>query len=98
MDDSTYDDYGRITNYTHRETIQCDLQPLSVNSSLKEFGKILQDTYEIFIDADAEINETDKIVIDGVRYEIIGSVEDWNFGPLAHKRVVLQKYRKTLEG
>lgn len=90
----TYDDYGRKTVYTHRETVLCDMQPYSPNSSLKEFGKILQDTIEVFLDKDVIIYENDKILIKGIQYEILGSVENWNFGALSHKRLLLRKYRK----
>ena len=91
---SEYDDYGRKTTYTYRETIPCDMQPYTPSSSLKEFGKILQDTIEVFIDKDVTVYDTDKIIINDIRYEIVGSVEKWNFGPLAHKRILLQEYRK----
>lgn len=89
-----FDEYGRKETYTLRETVPVDFQPMTVNSQLREFGKILQDTYSVFIDADVEIHETDKIIIDGVRYELLGSIETWNHGLIPHKEITVQKYRK----
>lgn len=92
--DDGYDDYGPTITYELRETVPIDIQPYSPSSSLREFGKILQDTYIVIMDNDTEIHDTDKIIIEGTRYEIVGSVENWNHTRLAHKRILLQKYRK----
>ena len=93
-DNDGYDDYGPIANYSYRETVPIDIQPYNPSSSLREFGKILQDTYIVIMDKDTEIYETDKIIIEDTRYEIVGSVENWNHTILAHKKILLQKYRK----
>lgn len=92
--DEGYDEYGRKDEYSLRETIPVDFQPMSVNSQLREFGKILQDTYTVILDADVEIKETDKIFINNQRYELVGSIETWNHGLIPHKEITLQKYRK----
>lgn len=89
-----YDDYGPKEDYALRETVPVDIQPYTPSSSLREFGKILQDTYIVIMDKDTIINETDKIIIEGIRYEMVGSVENWNHSPLAHKKILVQKYRK----
>ena len=92
--DEEYDEFGRKETYTLRETIPIDFQPISPTSELKQFGKILQDTYTVICDVDAEIHETDKIIINNERYEMIGSVETWNHGLIPHKEITLKKHRK----
>lgn len=93
-DENGYDDYGPKTTYALREKIPIDIQPYTPSSSLREFGKILQDTYVVIMDKDTEIYDTDKILIEGIRYEMVGSIENWNHTPLSHKKILVQKYRK----
>lgn len=87
------DEYGDV-DYSFRETINADIQPLSPQSSMKLFGKILQDTYKIFIDENTEINNTDLLKIQDEKYEIVGSVETWNH-ILPFKKITIKKQRKT---
>ena len=58
-----YDDYGPVSTYALRETVPIDIQPYNPSSSLREFGKILQDTFVVIMDKDTEIYDTDKIII-----------------------------------
>ena len=94
IESNEYDYYGAKNNYVFKQRVPVDMQPYSPNSSLREFGKILQDTYTIIFDENIEVNDTDLIVIDGVKYEIVGSVENWNHGILPHKEMLVQKLRK----
>lgn len=86
------DEYGDKI-YKLRETIEADIQPLSTQSSMKLFGKILQDTYNLFIDSTTLIYDTDKLVIENHSYEIIGSIEEWNH-LLNFKKCIIKKLRK----
>ena len=88
-----YDYHGPKTSYTLREIVTGDFQPLNNASSLREFGKILTDTYKLILDETTEIYDTDLVKVDGIEYEIIGTPETWNHGLLPHKRVFLQKLR-----
>ncbi len=86
------DKYGD-NEYEHRETIEADIQPLSNQSSMQIFGKILQDTYNVFIDSNIMIKDTDRLVIEKDSYEIIGSIEEWNH-ILNFKKCIIKKLRK----
>lgn len=93
-EETMFDEYGDpLTDYTFRETVEADIQPVSPTSSLKEFGKILQDTYKLYLDINTEIHDTDRIIIDDKKYEIIGSVEVWNH-ILKFKKVTIRLQRK----
>lgn len=89
-----YDYYGGKNDYVFKETVQVDMQPLSPTSSLREFGKILQDTYKVILDIDVEITDTDKLIINNIEYEIVGSVDTWNH-VLPHKEILIRKLRKN---
>ena len=93
-----YDYYGAKTNYELRETIKGNFQRQSDSSSLKEFGKILTDTYKLIVDENTEIHDTDLIRVNGESYEIIGTPENWNHGLLPHKTILLQKLRNNSRG
>lgn len=90
-----YDYYGAKNEYVYKETIQVDIQPLSPTSSLREFGKILQDTYKVIFSKDIEISDTDQLRINDTKFEIIGSVDNWNH-VLPHKEMLIQKQRKKV--
>ena len=89
-----YDYYGAKNEYVLKETIPVDIQPLSPTSSLREFGKILEDTYKVILDINVEITDTDKLLINDIEYEIVGSVSTWNH-VLPHKEILLKKLRKN---
>ena len=91
-----YDYYGAKNEYVYKETIPVDIQPLSPTSSLREFGKILQDTYKVIFNINAEISDTDQLRINDIKFEIIGSVDTWNH-VLPHKEMLIQKQRKKVE-
>lgn len=92
--DSDYDYHGKVSEYVLKESVEADMQPLSPTSSLREFGKILQDTYKVILGINVEISDTDKLMIDNIEYEIVGSVSTWNH-VLPHKEILLRKLRKN---
>ena len=81
--------------YEPRETITADIQPLSPTSSMQIFGEILQDTYKVYLAKDVEIHETDQLIIKDNKYEIVGSVENWNH-ILPYQKITIKKQRKTI--
>lgn len=92
----SFDYYGSQNEYVYKETISVDMQLISPTSSLKEFGKILQDTYRVIMDENVEINDTDQLRINDTKYEIIGSIENCNHGLLPHKEMVIKRQRKEV--
>ena len=90
------DYYGSQNNYVFKETIPVDIQIITPESSLREFGKVLQDTYRIIIDENVEINDTDQLIINDNKYEIIGSIENCNHGLIPHKELLIKKQRKEV--
>lgn len=90
-----YDDYGRKNDYVLKGEYSADIQPLSPQSSQQIFGKILQDTYKMYLNIDVPIEDTDMVKIPSQgTFEIVGSVEVWNHGLINHKKVTLKKLRK----
>ena len=94
----SYDYHGPKESYTLRETVRGNFQPLTDSASLKEFGKILTDTYKLILDENTIIHDTDLVVVNGIKYEIIGTPENWNHGLLPHKEILLQKLRNESRG
>lgn len=92
-----FDYYGPKNEYSYKETVEVDMQVYSPTSSLREFGKILQDTYRIILDENVDIEDTDQLVINGIKYEIIGAVENCNHGLIPHKEVIVKRQRKEKE-
>lgn len=89
-----YTEWGEpLPEYNLRDRVEVDFQPISPKSSMEQFGKILQDTYVVYMSIDTEIYDTDLIIINGVKYSILGSIETWNH-IIHHKRMTIQKQRK----
>ena len=95
IESNDYDYYGTKNEYVYQQTVPVDMQPYSPSSSLKEFGKILEDSYIVIFDENIEVQDTDQIVINNIKYEIIGSVENWNHGILPHKEMLIKRLRKN---
>ena len=89
----SYDYYGKQIEYVYKQTIPVDIQPLSPTSSLREFGKILQDTYKVIFNIEVEISDTDQLRINDTKFEIVGSIDTWNH-VLPHKEMLIRKLRK----
>jgi hypothetical protein len=81
--------------YNHVTTVDCDMQPLSVSDSLKEYGKILQDTYKTYLDINAPITDTMicRVQNQPDTYKVIGTPSHNNH-LLHHIKLLLQKERK----
>ena len=96
--EDNYDFHGPLNEYSFREKVKGNFQPLNTSSSLKEFGKILTDTYKLILDENTVIYDTDLVKVNGVDYEIIGTPENWNHGLLPHKTILLQRLRNNSRG
>lgn len=89
------DEYDEpITEYVFKTSTPADIQPLTPNDSMHEYGKILEDTYKVYIPSDISIEDTDiiKFENDKSTYKIIGSVSKWNH-ILQHNKIIIQKQR-----
>lgn len=93
----SFDYYGSQNEYVYKETISVDMQLISPTSSLREFGKILQDTYRVIMDENVQIKDTDQLRINDAKYEIIGSIENCNHGLIPHKEMVIKRQRKEVQ-
>lgn len=94
--DSEYNVYGEpIAEYELQATVSCDIQPMSPQDNLTSFGKILQDTYKIYLDSNTPITDTMILRITGesATYKIVGSPMNNNH-LLKHKKIIVQKQRK----
>jgi len=90
--------YGEYDEYYYlSDIVPCDFQPMSPQDNLKEFGKILQDTYKMYLDEDVEIHDTMIIRIVGKpdTYKIKGTPV-FNNHFLKHKKIILEKQRKPI--
>ena len=93
--------YGEVEQYyVLVDVVECDFQNLSNQDSLKEFGKILQDTYKLYLDVNVPIN--DRMIIRKVgekwTYEIKGTpMTNFHFDITNHKKIIVQKHRKPLK-
>lgn len=91
-----YNIYGEPEEeYILKTIVSCDIQPMSPQDNIKSFGKILQDTYKIYLDKNTPITDTMIIRIVGKpdTYKITGTPM-LNNHLLHHKKVILKKQRK----
>ncbi|WP_296789918.1 hypothetical protein [uncultured Methanobrevibacter sp.] len=89
--------YEPLREYTLKETVPCNFQPMTPNDSLKEFGEILTDTYKAIIDSNVEVNPRMLVKVKGEpdTYEITGTpMVNTHFTPTRHTKLVLKKQRK----
>lgn len=89
--------FGETTaDYEYIGTFICDFQPMSPKDSLNEFGKILEDTYKIYLDEDVPITDTMILRLEGKNetYSITGTPIINNHNIISHIKVVVQKQRK----
>lgn len=95
-DDSIPNFFGESTStYTLVGVYPCDFQNMSPKDNLQEYGKILQDTYKMYIDLETPITDTMIIRIVGKEdtYKINGTPLKNNH-ILPHTKVLLEKQRK----
>ena len=91
-----YNVYGEPEEeYNLITTVPCDIQPMSPQDNIKSFGKILQDTYKIYLDKNIPITDTMIIRVVGKpdTYKITGTPM-LNNHLLHHKKIILKKQRK----
>lgn len=83
--------------YVLIDTVDCDFQPMSPTDNLTEFGKILEDTYKIYLNNTVNITDTMILRIAGQAetYKIVGTPLNNNH-ILKHKKIVVQKQRKPI--
>lgn len=100
-DDALPNIYGEVEQYyVLVDIVECDWQNMSNQDSLKEFGKILSDTYKLYFDEDTVIN--DRMIIRKVgerwTYEIKGTpMSNNHFDITKHKKIIVQKNRKPIK-
>ena len=90
-----YNDYGDpVVEYDLVGTYPCNIEPLNTNDSIKNYGKILQDAYTVFIDTDVPIEDTMILRLKGKpeTYKILGTPMLFN-RLLKHWEVEIQKQR-----
>lgn len=82
-------------DYILVDCVPCDFQPASPKDSQMEYGKILEDTYKIYLDGEVEVTDTMILRLKGKKdtYKIIGTPMNNNHF-LHHKKILVQKQRK----
>ena len=95
------DAYGNPKKgYKYHSTVPCDFQPLSYTDSMEEFGKILEDTYKIYLNPNTPVNDKMVLRLKGYddTYNIIGTpFQNNRFQITSHIRVVVQKTRQAIK-
>lgn len=94
---NTVNMYGEPeVTYTLIGTYPCDFQPINAADTVKEFGKLLEDTYRIFLDYNVPVNDKMilRIVGSSDTYELIGSPSIFKTTILKHIELTVQKQRK----
>ena len=87
------------TDYEYEGSYPCDFQPMSSKDMLNEYGKILQDTYKIYLDIDVPITDTMLLRLEGKTdtYYIQGSPQVNNHNIISHIKVLVTKQRQPTE-
>ena len=82
-------------SYELINTVPCDFQPASPKDSQMEYGKLLEDSYKIYLDGEVNITDTMILRIKGKKdtYKITGTPMHNNHF-LNHKKIIVQKQRK----
>lgn len=94
-----YDIYGEPkVSYEKVGTYVCDFQTQGNRDNQMMFGKILNDTFKLFIDYDVPIHDRMMIKKKGEEdtYMILGSPQKYDHF-LKHQEVTVQKTRKQWE-
>lgn len=83
--------------YQYITSVPCDFQPASPKDSQMEYGKILEDSYKIYIDGSVDITDTMILRLEGKKdtYKITGTPLNNNHF-LKHKKIIVQKQRKPV--
>lgn len=95
---NNYDLYGNLkNNYTLTDTVIADLQPLTNREQMQTFGKILQDTYKVYLDKNVQLTDTMilRVVGEQTTYKIVGSPMTYNhLLPASHNKIIIEKQRQ----
>ena len=86
--------------YHLTSTAPCDIQPMSPNDQITEFGELLTDTYKIYINPEVSIHPSMILKITGKpdTYEIIGTPMNNNhLLPVSHQKIIVKKQRKPTQ-
>ena len=95
-DEQDYDEYGeKQGDYEYRDKVKVDMHPVSAQDSMEQFGKIVQDTFKVYLPYNTTIHDTDIIKIENKpeTYTIKGSSLVWDH-ILKHKKIIIEKQRK----
>ena len=86
------------SDYIYVGTYFVDFQNMTPKDTEKEYGKLLEDTYKIYLDTNVPI--TDTMIIrkqnQTTTYSILGTPQIYNT-LIPHIKVLVQKQRKPLE-
>ena len=84
-------------HYELQDVVPCDFQPASPKDSQMEYGKILEDSYKIYVDGRVHITDTMILRLRGKKdtYKITGTPMNNNH-LLKHKKIIVQKQRKPI--
>lgn len=92
------DDYGnKKQKYVVSSIVAADMQTLNETNQMETFGKILQDTYNIYLDKNVEVKDTTIFRVSGETstFEVVGTPEINNhLIGVSHVKVVVEKQRK----
>jgi len=84
----------KITKYELRETIPADFQPLTSAYMQKEFGKILQDAYKVYIDVTLTVTPNTILREQGkTDTYIIRGTPILNNHVIPHIKLIIEKQR-----
>jgi hypothetical protein len=93
-----YDPYtdSNITKYKMKTVSEVDMQPYTPKESIREFGKILQNTFKIYTNIKCSENCILRISEDNVTYSIVGSPQYNNhFNKTTHYKLIITQERQT---
>ena len=94
-----YNVYGEpLEEYKYVGTFDCDFQPLTPSYTLKEYGKILTDSYKIYMDSSTPIDDKTVFRLKGGHdtFMCIGSPQ-YHYNLIEHVKVEVQKTRQPIK-
>ena len=78
-------------------TVSADFQQTSNQETQTEYGKVLEDQFDVFVDLSTTISDKSiiKIVGETKTYDVIGTPQKWNRF-LNFKKIVVREHRKPV--
>ncbi len=97
-----YDVYTdtNLTKYRLTTTSSVDFQPYTPKESIRDFGKILQNTFKVYTDVNCSDNCILRIKDDTLTYSITGSPQVNNhFTATSHHKIIItqERAKRTLQ-